>query len=114
MADAADSKSVARKGVWVRLPPPAPSKLLAGVQHGVRGPPFARKLFSAALNRFNLTRMTFLAPRRKRIHAAPHPVARLSARLFAAHFVIACTNIPDNAGYKIAGTTARVGDSIVV
>ena len=24
MADAADSKSVARKGVWVRLPPPAP------------------------------------------------------------------------------------------
>ena len=25
MADAADSKSVARKGVWVRLPPPAPS-----------------------------------------------------------------------------------------
>jgi hypothetical protein len=23
MADAADSKSVARKGVWVRLPPPA-------------------------------------------------------------------------------------------
>jgi hypothetical protein len=26
MADAADSKSVARKGVWVRLPPPAPSK----------------------------------------------------------------------------------------
>ena len=28
MADAADSKSVARKGVWVRLPPPknTPSK----------------------------------------------------------------------------------------
>ena len=25
MADAADSKSVARKGVWVRLPPPAPT-----------------------------------------------------------------------------------------
>ena len=28
MADAADSKSVARKGVWVRLPPPAPIEIL--------------------------------------------------------------------------------------
>ena len=27
MADAADSKSVARKGVWVRLPPATPTLL---------------------------------------------------------------------------------------
>jgi hypothetical protein len=26
MADAADSKSVGRKAVWVRLPPPAPTQ----------------------------------------------------------------------------------------
>ena len=34
MADAADSKSVGRKAVWVRLPPPAPSlfQLLPGLQ----------------------------------------------------------------------------------
>ena len=37
MADAADSKSVGRKAVWVRLPPPAPilSQCLLGyTQHG--------------------------------------------------------------------------------
>ena len=27
MADATDSKSVVRKGVWVRLPPPAPLQM---------------------------------------------------------------------------------------
>jgi hypothetical protein len=27
MADAADSKSVGRKAVWVRLPPPAPKNI---------------------------------------------------------------------------------------
>ena len=27
MADAADSKSVARKGVWVQVPPPALQKM---------------------------------------------------------------------------------------
>ncbi len=29
MADAADSKSVGRKAVWVRLPPPAPARLFS-------------------------------------------------------------------------------------
>jgi len=36
MADAADSKSVGRKAVWVRLPPPAPNFLPNTIQemHG--------------------------------------------------------------------------------
>ena len=33
MADAADSKSVARKGVWVRLPPPAPHRIFQQSLH---------------------------------------------------------------------------------
>src|SRR5882757_2296728 len=33
MADAADSKSVGRKAVWVRLPPPAPFLRLAAGRH---------------------------------------------------------------------------------
>ena len=55
MADAADSKSVARKGVWVRLPPPAPLLKIprsSGWASNVIS--FAKKQFSPALNRFNL------------------------------------------------------------
>ncbi len=37
MADAADSKSVGRKAVWVRLPPPAPINRLCFPLHDARG-----------------------------------------------------------------------------
>jgi hypothetical protein len=37
MADAADSKSVARKGVWVRLPPPALSKTRVNIGYFAPG-----------------------------------------------------------------------------
>jgi hypothetical protein len=36
MADAADSKSVGRKAVWVRLPPPAPIYALCFPLHKTR------------------------------------------------------------------------------
>jgi hypothetical protein len=36
LADAADSKSAALRGVWVRLPPPGP------IFHVIRGPMLAR------------------------------------------------------------------------
>jgi hypothetical protein len=59
MADAADSKSVARKGVWVRLPPPAPtscdvfpSRILPTF---AKGDESCENVFSIALNRFNMT-----------------------------------------------------------
>jgi molybdopterin-binding protein len=36
MADTTDSKSVARKGVWVRLPPRAPTARAFDARHGAR------------------------------------------------------------------------------
>ena len=41
MADAADSKSVGRKAVWVRLPPPAPKVLIANTPIGPGGTGFS-------------------------------------------------------------------------
>ena len=43
MADAGDSKSPARKGVWVRLPPPAPQTPAERVPCGDSQYPCARK-----------------------------------------------------------------------
>jgi hypothetical protein len=60
MADAADSKSVARKGVWVRLPPPAPMQIPNEFRVTPDSRVSARKLFSLELNRFNIARTPFL------------------------------------------------------
>ena len=64
MADAADSKSAARKGVWVRLPPPAPTSSLRSLIVKLRISSAARKLFPLVLNRFNLASAQF-SPNKK-------------------------------------------------
>jgi beta-lactamase class A len=68
MADAADSKSAARKGVWVRLPPPAPTDLPRGTTAHEKFEPLPfppRKNILCKLNRFNLANTLFVSTKKR-------------------------------------------------